>query len=71
MNEDIKKAYLGILMQHKGEIVVLQRQEQIENACITYLAALHEVPAGDLARAIEIVAERLKTIPKASEEASS
>ena len=71
MNQDIKNAYLGVLMQHKGEIVVLQREEQIENACITYLAALHDVPAPDLARAIEIVVERLKNPPKASEEASS
>lgn len=69
MNDDITKIYLGFLMQFKGDIIVLQKKEQIENASITYLAALHGVPAPDLARAIEIVVERLKNPPKASEDA--
>jgi hypothetical protein len=69
MDENIKSIYLGFLMQFKGDIIVLQKKEQIENASITYLASLHGVPAPDLARAIEIVVERLKNPPKTSEDA--
>lgn len=71
MNKEIRDAYVGVMMQHKGQIVVLQRDEEIENACITFLAALHDVPAGDMAKAIEIVSERLKTSVKPAEDTQS
>lgn len=64
-NFDIRKMVVGMLVVHEGKYLVLQRDEELENICITYLAARKEVDPVKMLTLINMVITRLKDEPTA------
>jgi len=63
-NWDLRKATLGVLMKNNDELVILQKDEQIYNFCVTFLAWKLQLNAYELDKALKIVEVKLKDIPE-------